>query len=128
MADPFLDRYGGSKGVARLVFRFYDLVLASERLAPFFDGIDMPALVEHQANFIASVAGGRAQISDAELAAVHGHLGIGAAEFDEMVALLAEAIELEGHPPEEAGRVLQHFRRLRSQMIAAVGGGSGVEA
>ncbi len=128
MRDPVIHRYGGAKGVSRLVFRFYDLVLRSERLRPFFDDVDMPRLVEHQAAFVVSVLAGRPDRSDAELAALHAHLDIGEAEFDEMMGLLAAAIAEEGHPPAEADRVLRHFRRMRERLVNAIGRGSSVEA
>lgn len=124
MREPFLQRFGGTKGVSRLAFRFYDLVLESERLRPYFEGIDMPRLIEHQAAFIVSLLGGRPVWSDAELAAIHAHLDIGEDAFDEMVDLLARAIAEEGHPESEAERVLQHFRRMRDRLVGAVGGGA----
>ncbi len=128
MRDPVFQRYGGAKGVSRLVFRFYDLVLQSERLRPFFDGVDMTRLVEHQAAFVVSVLAGRPDRSDAELAALHAHLDIGEAEFDEMMRLLATAIAEEGHPEAEADRVLHHFRRMRERLVGAIGRGSPIGA
>jgi hemoglobin len=126
MNDPYLQRFGGPQGVSRLTFRFYDLVLASDRLRPIFEGVDMPRLLEHQAAFIVSVLRGEPAQSETELAALHAHLEIGEAEFDEMVALLARAVEEEGHAPAEAERVLLHFRRMRPRLVGAIGRGSPV--
>ncbi len=128
MREPVFKRFGGAKGVSRLVFRFYDLVMQSDRLRPFFDGVDMPRLVEHQAAFVVAILTGQSDRSDAELAVLHAHLDIGAAEFDEMMDLLAAAIAEEGHPPAEADRVLRHFRRMRERLVNAIGRGSAVEA
>lgn len=44
-------RLGGLTGVSRIVLALYDRVLASARLEPYFRGVDMRRLVEHQANF-----------------------------------------------------------------------------
>ena len=52
-----LERYGGLAFISRVVLSFYDRVLASVRLAPFFADVDMQRLVEHQAKFIGSVMG-----------------------------------------------------------------------
>ncbi len=128
MRNPMFQRYGGAKGVSRLVFRFYDLVLQSDRLRPFFDGLDMPMMVEHQAAVLASVLSGRPSPGGAELAAMHAHLEIGEAEFDEMVQLLAEAIAAEGYPEAEADRVLLHYRRMREHLVGELGQGSPVGA
>lgn len=124
MLEPILQRLGGTRGVARLTFRFYDLVLASDRLRPFFEGVDMQRLIEHQAAFIVSLLGGKPNWNDGELVIIHAHLEIGEAEVDEMVRLLAQAIAEEGHPESEADRVLQHFRRIRDRLVGTIGGGS----
>lgn len=126
MSDPYLQRFGGAKGVSRLAFRFYDHVLASDRLRPFFENVDMPRLIEHQAAFIVSVLRGEPTQSEAELTALHAHLEIGAAEFDEMLALLARAMADEGHSAESAERVLQQFRRMRPRLIGTLGRGTQV--
>ena len=122
MRDPVFQRYGGARGISRLAFRFYDKVMASDRLRPYFDDIDMPRLVEHQAAIIVSLLGdGRVTHSDAELATLHAHLDIGPAEFDEMVDLLTAAIAEEGHAEGEADRVFQHSRRMRDRLVGAIG-------
>jgi hemoglobin len=124
MSDPYLQRFGGAKGIARLAFCFYDLVVASDRLRPIFQNVDMPRLIEHQAAFIVSVLRGEPAQSEAELTALHAHLAIGAAEFDEMIALLAQAIEDEGHSGASSERLLQQFRRMRPRLVGALGRGS----
>ena len=128
MADPLLERYGGARGVSRLAFRFYDLVLASDRLRPYFEGVDMPRLVEHQAAFIVSLIASRPTHSDAQLAAIHAHLDIGEAEFDEMIELLITAMAEEGHAGSEAEPVLSRFRRMRGRLVRGTRRGRPVEA
>lgn len=82
------DRYGGLEFVSRLVLSFYDRVLASVRLTPFFADSDMQRLVEHQAKFISSVMGGPAYHTGAMLRDAHAHLHIDDGAFDEMIDLL----------------------------------------
>jgi truncated hemoglobin YjbI len=53
------ERYGGIAFVTRFVLSFYDRVLTSATIAPFFADVDMRRLVDHQAKFISSVMGGR---------------------------------------------------------------------
>ena len=81
------ERYGGLPFVTRLVLSFYDRVLASSRLAPFFSDTDMQRLVEHQAKFISTVMGGPVSCSNAVLQDAHSHLAIDDRAFDEMIAL-----------------------------------------
>ncbi|MET0633070.1 MAG: group 1 truncated hemoglobin [Xanthobacteraceae bacterium] len=86
--DTMFERYGGFAFVTRFVLSFYDRVLASAGLAPFFADTDMARLVEHQAKFISSVMGGPASYSDAKLRESHAHLQIDDRAFDEMIGLL----------------------------------------
>lgn len=58
MATMF-DRYGGFTSVSKIVMSFYDKVLDSETVGPYFEDIDMKALIDHQTKFIAQVMGGQ---------------------------------------------------------------------
>jgi hemoglobin len=49
--ETIYSRCGGAPAMARLVFEFYDRVLASERLAPYFARVDMTRLVDHHCPF-----------------------------------------------------------------------------
>jgi hemoglobin len=87
------EQYGGIVFVARFVLRFYDRVLASAALAPFFADVDMRRLVDHQAKFISSVMGGPSSYSNATLREVHAHLQIDDTAFNEMIGLFKAALE-----------------------------------
>jgi hemoglobin len=91
--DTMFERYGGLPFVTRFVLSFYDRVLASIRLAPFFAHTDMQRLVEHQAKFISTVMGGPISYSNAVLREVHAHLDIDEQAFDEMILLFKATLE-----------------------------------
>ena len=88
-----LERYGGVKFVMRFTLQFYDKVLASIRLAPFFANTNMQELVEHQAKFISAVMGGPTSHSNAALRDMHAHLAIDDQAFDEMILLFRTTLE-----------------------------------
>ena len=88
-----LERYGGVKFVMRFTLQFYDRVLASKRLAPFFANTNMQELVEHQAKFISAVMGGPTSHSNAALRDMHAHLAIDDQAFDEMILLFRTTLE-----------------------------------
>lgn len=90
------DRCGGFSTVRKIVSAFYEKVLDSEALQHYFANIDMPRLIDHQTQFIASVMGGPATFSDDALHKAHARLGISQAEFDEITELLREALEDNG--------------------------------
>jgi hemoglobin len=94
--DTMFERYGGLAFVTRLVLTFYDRVLASAPLAPFFVDTDMQRLVDHQAKFISSVMGGPSSYSNAALREAHAHLNVDDRAFDEMMALFRTTLEESG--------------------------------
>jgi hemoglobin len=91
--ETLYERFGGMEAVARLVFAFYDRVLKSKQLAPYFVRVDMGQLMSHQTTFLSSVAGGPPSYTNAQLRRVHAGLGIGDDDFDEMLRLLEETLK-----------------------------------
>ncbi len=113
-------RYGGLPLVTELVMSFYDRVLASERLAPYFASVDMRRLVEHQAKFVSSVMGGPASYSNAELRDIHAHLEIDERTFDEMIRLFEESLVELRFAPEDREEILADFRARRAYIVTQV--------
>jgi hemoglobin len=87
------DRYGGFAVVSRIVSSFYDRVLDSPTLSPYFAGIDMRRQIDHQTKFIASLMGGPASFTSEHLERVHARLHIDDRAFDEIVEVLRETLE-----------------------------------
>lgn len=93
------EHYGGFARISRLVMGFYDLVLESDVLAPYFEGVDMRRLVDHQTRFIACLMGGPASYTDEMLRQIHARLAIDDASFDEMVSTFRVALDKFGMEP-----------------------------
>ncbi|WP_172294717.1 group 1 truncated hemoglobin [Pseudoruegeria sp. HB172150] len=117
MQEPNLERLGGPRGLSRIVFRFYDLILESPRLGRFFDGVDMARLIEHQTNVVVGVVRGAPAYSRGELVAVHAEMDIQPDDFDELVALLRQALAEHGVPDDSAAPILQYFDSFRADMV-----------
>ena len=93
MSQSMFMRYGGFASVSKVVSAFYDKAIDSPLLAPYFEHLDMPRLIDHQTKFISSLMGGPASYSNEELERVHSRLNISEQEFQEMVELLKETLE-----------------------------------
>ena len=93
MERTIFERNGGFARISRVVSTFYGRVLDSPILAPYFDGIDMRRLMDHQTKFIASIMGGPASYTDEHLARIHERLGIDDRAFEEMTTVLRETLE-----------------------------------
>jgi hemoglobin len=117
MDATLFERHGGYPFMSRLVLDFYDRVLASERLNPYFARVDMRRLVDHQAKFIGSLAGGPAFISDETLAEIHQHLDIDSACFDEMVGLMGDSLVALGVAEEDRRSVIDQLGQRRRFVV-----------
>jgi len=93
MAETIFSRYGGFAKVSRIVSDFYGRAVESKILSPYFEDVDMRALMDHQTKFIASMMGGPASFTNEHLARVHERLNIDDEAFDEMRLTLRETLE-----------------------------------
>ena len=96
LVETLYQRLGGMEAVARLVFDLYERVQGSRRLAPYFADADMATLIDHQTQFLASLAGGPQSYSDAHLSQKHAKLAIDDHDFDEMLELMSQALRAGG--------------------------------
>lgn len=119
MDHSLFDRFGGQAAVARLVFAFYDRVLRSQRLAPYFRDVEMRRLVEHQAKFVSQLMGGPLSYSDAELRQVHAHLAIDDGAFDEMMLLFERTLRDVSLSEADQGLVMAGMRANRTAIVTA---------
>ena len=92
VTQTLYERYGGFAAVSRLVMAFYDNILDSDKLADYFDDVDMRRLIDHQTKFIASLMGGPASYSNEVLRNVHRSLNIDHSSFDELVSVLRKTL------------------------------------
>lgn len=123
MASSIFDRYGGFAKVSLAVSEFYRHVLASPKLAPYFDGIDMRRLMDHQTKFFAALMGGPASYTDEHLARVHAPLKIDDSTFDEMAGLLRETLEDLDYDETDISAVYAAFVARRPFLVTASGTG-----
>ena len=87
------ERYGGFATVSKVVMAFYDKILDSDELAPYFENVDMRRLIDHQTKFVSSVMGGPASYTNSALQRLHAHLDIDRSAFDEVLNLFEETLE-----------------------------------
>lgn len=98
--ENMIDKYGRVR-VRQVVSDFYGAVLRSERLARYFDGVDVHGLMQHQAAFLAAVMGGPARHSDRDIESAHRGLGVDPGDFEEMIRLLRASLEKLEFDPED---------------------------
>ena len=119
MADTLFDQYGGFSTFSAIVSNFYQKIMDSDELAPYFDGINMERLMDHQTNFIAKALGGPDKYKGRDLKAVHQKFKITLPHFKEVAELLAEALEEAGVTEEDVKTIISVVGSLQDQIVSA---------
>lgn len=117
--DTLFQRYGGFATISRVVMSFYDKVLDSEVIGPYFEDVDMRRLMDHQTKFISSVLGGPASYSNDALRQLHAHLAIDAAAFEEMIALFKDTLEDFEFQAEDIEYIVADLESRRPYIVSA---------
>lgn len=112
-------KYGGFGTVSKLVHNFYDKVMDTPSLQPYFVGVNMNRLVQHQTDFLAQVLGGPANYSGAQLAEAHKHLKITSEDFDMVAELLEETCEEAGVEDDDVKAILALVASTKEQIVTA---------
>lgn len=113
------EKYGGFSKINKIVMAFYDTLLDSEEIGPYFDDIDMSRLIDHQTKFIAMLLGGPAHYSDEQLGRAHASLGVTGQHFDELKTILHATLDQFGIEKTDAESVLDAVEARRSVIVKA---------
>jgi hemoglobin len=117
MEHSLFEQVGGFAKVRLVVSDFYDRVLDSEKLAPYFADTDVRRLVDHQTKMLAAMMGGPAAYTDDHLHRAHAHLAIRPDDYDEIIQLLRESLEDAGIGDLDVDRVVAHVESLRDRIV-----------
>jgi hemoglobin len=117
MKRTVFERNGGFARVNRVVMTFYEKVLESDVISPFFKDTDMRTLIDHQTRFIASVMGGPASYTNDHIERVHARLAITEEAFAESVSLLTESLEDHDYPDEDIQIVLDEIMSRKRYIV-----------
>ncbi|MEM8795009.1 MAG: group 1 truncated hemoglobin [Pseudomonadota bacterium] len=115
--QTLFDKYGGFSKISKVVMAFYDTLLDSDEIGPFFDDIDMSRMVDHQTKFVASLLGGPAAYTDNQLRQMHARLPIEDSHFDELKVVLAGTLKDHGFDPGDIEAVLAEFEKRRDHIL-----------
>ncbi len=115
--QTLFEKYGGFSSVSKIVLDFYDTLLDSDDIGPFFDDIDMSRMVDHQTKFVASLLGGPASYADGQLKQLHSHLDIENSHFDELKVVLKGTLEDHGVEAVDVDAVLKEFENRRELIV-----------
>ena len=117
MARSIFERYGGFATVRKIISEFYDRMLDSKNLAPYFASTDMARLIEHQTQFVTFIMGGPTDFKDEALRRAHVNLEISENDFDEMVEIMTETLEDAGLDATDVGVVAEQLTSRKALIL-----------
>jgi hemoglobin len=118
MAQTIFERYGGFAVMRKFVSTFYDKVLDSPDLEPYFEDVDMRRQIEHQTQFVSQLTGGPAVYTDEQLRRVHQRLNISRAHYAELIGLFEETLEDFEFERADIDHLMARLRELESHIVA----------
>jgi len=110
-------KYGGFATVGSVVLSFYEKILDTEELVPYFEGIDMERLIRHQTDFLCMILGGPAHYSGRDLRTAHHRLNIITRDFLTVADLLEEALEEAGVEDEDVETILEVVAGTKDDIV-----------
>lgn len=113
-----VDKYGRAR-THQVVSDFYGAVLRSKQLAPYFDGVDVHGLMQHQAAFLAGVMGGPKLHSEKDIASAHRGLGVDPGDFEEMIRLLRASLEKLDFDAEDIEAITNRYYEYKRSVVTA---------
>jgi len=119
--STLFEEIGGKAAVDAAVDRFYEHVLADERIRHFFRDTDMDRQRQHQKLFLTYAFGGMPNYPGKSMREAHRHLvenaGLNDSHFDAVVELLALTLRELGVGEELIGRVAAVAESVRDEVL-----------
>lgn len=114
------EQLGGEPAIAAVTEDFYRRVLSDERIAGFFDDVDMDRQVAKQKAFLTMVLGGPNTYTGQDMRNGHRHLvarGLNDSHVDAVLENLAAALADAGVPPAQIKQVTDLANSLRDDVL-----------
>lgn len=117
MSQSVYREIGGRDAVERVVDDFYDRVLSDDRLAEYFEGMEMEELRAHQVQFISAVTGGPVEYGGKDMREAHAHLDVDEADFDAVATHLERALRDNGVDDDNVEAIMSEVVALKDPVL-----------
>ncbi|MCC6915465.1 MAG: group 1 truncated hemoglobin [Rhodospirillaceae bacterium] len=114
------DRLGGANAVNTAVDIFYRKVLSDDRVAPFFDNVDMDRQIPKQKAFLTMAFGGPNNYTGLDMRKGHKHLvarGLNDSHVDAIIELLGKTLKELGVPDSDIAEVAAIANSVRNDVL-----------
>ena len=120
MEQNLFEQIGGEAAVNAAVDVFYRKVLSDDRIADFFDDVDMERQAAKQKSFLTMAFGGPNNYSGLDMRKAHAHLvarGLNDSHFDAVAENLQDTLEELGVKPELIAQVMTIAGSTRNDVL-----------
>lgn len=114
------EQLGGAAAIDKAVEVFYRKMLADERVAGFFDDVDMERQIGKQRAFLTMVLGGPNQYTGRDMRTAHAHLvkrGLSDVHVDVVIEHLGGTLAELGARPEQIAEVAAIANSVRGDVL-----------
>ena len=120
MADTLYETIGGSQRINAAVDLFYAKVFADDRLAHFFEGVDVQGLHARQSMFVSMLLGGNTVYSGKHIREAHANSrmkGMTEAHFDAMLTHFRAALDEIHVEPDRVREIMARLEGTRDAVL-----------
>ena len=113
------DKLGGFSAVSKVVSEFYDEAEQHPVTAPYFEGLNMESLMDHQVKFLSQALGGPQQYSGQAMNAAHGDIKVTDEAFDTIGQILQDVLEDNDIETADIETIMALIVSLKEQVVSA---------
>ncbi|MFE7853878.1 group 1 truncated hemoglobin [Streptomyces sp. NPDC057403] len=118
-SPTLFEQLGGEDAVGAVVDLFYARVLDDPDLRPYFTGVDLDRLRQHQRRFIGQALGATRPYSGRSMRKAHEHLAVTDDAFGKVVGHLAGALTEAGVDEATIGTIAEALLPLKADIVTA---------
>jgi hemoglobin len=119
--STLFEKIGGADAVNAAVEKFYEKVLADDRIKHFFEGVDMDRQAKHQKRFFTYAFGGAPSYPGKAMRVAHKRLveemGLSDEHFDAVLENLGETLKELGVPDDLIGEAASIAESTRNDVL-----------
>lgn len=112
------EKYGGIETVSLVVHKFYKKIQESSLLKPYFVGINIDGLINHQVKFFSYVMGGAEGYDMSNFKNAHFKFKINDEAFTEVVNILRSTLEEFNVENEDINTIINSALGLKDQVVS----------
>lgn len=117
--QPLYERIGGSEAIAAAIDAFYERVLADDRIAHYFDDIDMDRLTSQQQQFFEVGTGGPGTYDTNRIATMHAPHDIDQEAYDVFTGHFEDVLRDFEVPDREREEVMSAVHSFHDEVVSA---------